>query len=84
MHDVRAKVTAVAAATLFLGLAYGSSPRVKATVLGAIANIVIVAGTTVLRFIIQILSHPPLITDFYRLVRLTVAGILQGTIYNDT
>ena len=84
LHDVRAKVTAVAAATLFLELAYGSSPRVKATVLGAIANIVIVAGTTVLRFIIQILSHPPLITDFYRLVPMAVAGIHQGPVFNET
>ncbi len=59
------------------------SPRVKPTVLGAIAGIVFVAVTTVLRFVVEVLGHPYLRTDGHRLVGMAVAGIRQGFVFNE-
>ena len=52
----------------------GSSPCVKATILFAIFGRIIVAET-VIRLIVEVLGHPPLVADFYSLVGLTIAVV---------
>ena len=51
-----------------------SSPSIKATIFFAISRTIIIT-VTILRFIIQVLSHPHLIANFYRLVNLSITGV---------
>ena len=50
------------------------TPRVKAAVLGAVGGVVVVA-VAVRGFVVEVLRHPGLRADGYRLVRLAVAGV---------
>ena len=57
---------------------FRSSPRVKATVLGAVGWSVAVT-VAVRRFVVQVLRHPRLRADGDSLVGLTVARVCYGS-----
>ena len=82
-HRIRRRACFTIAATLAIRAprartVHRSSPRVKATVFGAVGCVIAVA-VTVRRFVIQVLSHPRLRAYSNGLVGMTVAGVGYGS-----